>query len=50
MSQEQMTSFLWDTYHPGNIWYVIAGIGMITVIGLLVYNYVIGKKDKVAAS
>jgi len=50
MSQEQMTSFLWDTYHPGNIWYIIAGIGMITVVGLLIYNYVIAKRDKAAIS
>ena len=46
MSQDQMTQMLWDTYHPGNIWYVIAGIGMITVVGLLVYNAVIARNIK----
>jgi hypothetical protein len=46
MSQDQMTQMLWDTYHPGNIWYVIAGIGMITVVGLLIYNAVIASKIK----
>ena len=46
MTQEQMTSFMWDTYHPGNIWYVIAGIGFITIVGLLIYNIVINRKEK----
>ncbi len=46
MTQEQMTTYMWDTYHPSNIWYFIAGIGLITVVGLLIYNSVISKKDK----
>ena len=46
MSEVEMTSFIWDTYHPGNIWYVIAGIGMITVFGLVVYNVVIARNVK----
>ncbi len=49
MSQEQMTQHMWDTYHPGNIWYIIAGIGLLTVIGLLIYNAVISRKDKKVA-
>ncbi len=49
MTQEQMTTFMWDTYHPGNIWYVIAGIGFLTIVGLLVYNTVINRKNKTAA-
>ncbi len=46
MTQDQMTTYIWDTYHPGNIWYVIAGIGLLTIVGLLVYNSVIGKGEK----
>ncbi len=46
MNQSDMTQYLWDTYHPGNIWYVIAGIGFLTIIGLLVYNAVISRRDK----
>jgi hypothetical protein len=46
MTQEQMTTYMWDTYHPSSIWYFIAGIGLITVVGLLIYNSVISKKDK----
>jgi len=46
MSQDEMTTFMWDHYHPGNIWYVIAGIGLLTIVGLLVYNAVISRKLK----
>ena len=50
MSQKQMTEFMWNTYHPSNIWYVIAGIGVLTIVGLLIYNSVLSRKDKVAIS
>jgi dipeptide/tripeptide permease len=46
MSQEQMTTYMWDNYHPSNIWYIIAGIGLITVAGLLIYNTMINKIDR----
>jgi len=46
MSETEMTSFIWDSYHPGNIWYIIAGIGMLTVLGLLVYNATIARNIK----
>ncbi len=46
MGTDQMTTFMWDNYHPGSIWYVIAGIGMLTVIGLLIYNSVISRNNK----
>ena len=46
MTQEQMTDHIWNTYHPGTLWYIIAGIGVITIIGLLIYNAVIASKIK----
>ncbi len=46
MGADQMTTFLWDKYHPGNIWFVIAGIGLLTIIGLLIYNSVLNKSNK----
>lgn len=49
MTNDQMTTFMWDNYHPGNIWYVIAGIGMLTVLGLIVYNQVIARQIRKAA-
>jgi dipeptide/tripeptide permease len=49
MTQEQMTTYIWETYHPGTIWYFIAGIGIITIIGLLIYNTVITREDRARA-
>ena len=46
MTQDQMTNHIWDIYHPGNIWYVIAAIGFSTIIGLVIYDYVIRKQLK----
>jgi len=34
---------LWDTYHPGKIWMVMALVGVLTFIGLMIYNRTIGK-------
>lgn len=50
MGADQMTTFLWDKYHPGNIWFVIAGIGLLTIIGLLIYNSVLNNSNKEAKS
>ena len=50
MTQDQMTNHIWDIYHPGNIWYVIAAIGLSTIIGLIVYDYVIKKQLKKATT
>ncbi len=47
MTQDQMTTHIWETYHPSNIWYIIAGIGVFTIIGLFFYNYIINKSLKV---
>jgi hypothetical protein len=46
MSVNELTQFLWETYHPGNIWYIIAGIGLITIVGLVIYDRVIAAKAK----
>jgi len=44
MNQQELTKFLWDTYHPNNIWMVLLGIGIIAVLGLLFYDRVLVKK------
>ncbi len=49
MTQDQMTNHIWNIYHPGNIWYIIAAIGLSTIIGLIIYDYVIKKQLKKAA-
>ena len=46
MSPDQLTQYLWDTYHPGSIWYVIAGIGLITIVGLVIYDRAIAARAK----
>ncbi len=38
MTQSQMTQMIWDTYNPNKIWYVIVGIGIVTIIALYVYD------------
>lgn len=46
MTKSEMTKFIWDTYHPGNIWFVIAGIGIATIVGLFIYNAIIARRLK----
>ena len=38
MTQNQMTQFLWDHYNPNSIWYVITGIGVVTILALAIYD------------
>jgi hypothetical protein len=38
MTNRELTNHLWNTYHPGNIWMVFAGIGLLTVLLLFVYD------------
>lgn len=38
MTQNELTIYLWNTYHPGNIWMVFAGIGIGTAVLLFVYD------------
>ncbi len=38
MSQTEMTQLIWDNYQPNKIWYVIVGIGVVTIIALSIYD------------
>ncbi len=38
MTQNEMTQMVWDTYNPNKIWYVIVGIGVVTILALIVYD------------
>ena len=40
----ELTRYLWDTYHPQNIWYIFTGIGVITTLSLFIYDKIISKK------
>ena len=46
MTQIQMTQLIWDNYQPNKIWYVIVGIGVVTIAALFIYdNLVIKPKE-----
>jgi hypothetical protein len=38
MTETQMTQFIWDNYNPNRIWYVITGIGVVTILALFIYD------------
>ncbi len=43
MSHWEMTQMLWENYQPNKIWYVIVGIGVVTIIALSIYDRVVIK-------
>lgn len=38
MSHWEMVDMLWNTYDPNKIWYVVCGIGIFSVITLVIYD------------
>ena len=38
MTHQQLTDFLWNTYHPDHIWYVFTGIGIFSVVLLFLFD------------
>ncbi len=47
MTENQMTQFIWDNYDPNRIWYVISGIGVITILALFIYDRVVIRHKEV---
>jgi hypothetical protein len=43
MEQNTLTDFLWNKYHPENIWYILTGIGVFTASLLFIYDRFIVK-------
>ena len=43
MSHWDMVDMLWNTYNPNKIWYVIVGIGIFSVITLMIYDKLVIK-------
>lgn len=41
MSHWEMVDMLWNTYNPNKIWYVIFGIGIFSVVTLMIYDRLI---------
>ena len=49
MTETEMTQYIWDSYNPNKIWYVIVGIGIVTILALIIYDrMVIRPKEKQA--
>ena len=46
MNQTEMTRFLWENYHPNQIWVVLFGVGVISVLGLLFYDRILLREKK----
>lgn len=38
MNGRQLTDYLWITYHPNRIWYIVFGIGLLTVVLMMLYD------------
>jgi dipeptide/tripeptide permease len=38
MSQQEMTQLIWENYQPNKIWYVVVGVGLVTVAALYIYD------------
>lgn len=43
MGHWEMTSMLWNNYNPNKLWYVIVGIGIITILALSIYDKMVIK-------
>lgn len=41
MTENQMTQMIWENYQPNKIWYVIVGIGAVTVVALYIYDLMV---------
>jgi len=41
MTNRELTDYLWVTYHPNKIWYIVFGIGILTVILMFLYDRLI---------
>nr|MBD3621510.1 hypothetical protein [Sunxiuqinia sp.] len=40
----ELARFIWETYHPSNIWIVYAGVAVSAVVLLWIYNRFILEK------
>ena len=47
LNNKELTQYLWDQYHPVNIWMIYSGIAFGTAILLLIYNrFILNSKTK----
>ena len=43
MNYWDMTQMLWDNYSPNKIWYVVFGVGLVSIISLIIYDQFVVK-------
>lgn len=43
MSHWQLTEFLWDTYQPNKLWFVVVAVGLVSIVSLLIYDKMVIK-------
>ncbi|WP_432672784.1 MFS transporter [Flavobacterium sp. SM2513] len=43
MSHWELTDFLWDNYHPNKLWFVVVGVGLVSIVSLLIYDKMVIK-------
>ncbi|MDD4425765.1 MAG: MFS transporter [Mariniphaga sp.] len=47
MTTEELTRFLWQNYHPSNIWFLFTGISILAAVLLFLYDrFILGKNGK----
>ncbi|MGV6845551.1 MAG: MFS transporter [Lutibacter sp.] len=46
MTNEGLTTHLWNTYHPNEILYIFVGLGIVTFLSLLFYDKVYARKKR----
>ncbi|MBF0104273.1 MAG: MFS transporter [Deltaproteobacteria bacterium] len=44
VSLNETTVLLFNTYHPQNIWYAFAAVGLVSVVGMFFYNIIVERK------
>jgi uncharacterized SAM-binding protein YcdF (DUF218 family) len=49
MTETEMTQLVWDNYQPNKIWYVIVGIGIVTILALAIYDKMVIRPKEAAA-
>ena len=49
MTEVEMTQFIWDSYEPNKIWYVIVGIGIVTILALTIYDRMVIRPNEAKA-
>lgn len=41
----EATTVLWNMHSPQNIWLIFAAVGLVSLVGMMIYNYVITRQD-----